>query len=409
MTKAERHRRIKIYTRTGWRKLRFAALFPLYMPVAIILAALGLRFLPTSVVRHFGNLIDVPALHRRARRTGLQRGARGILLAPRRRVVNRALVDYWREHYTVITNPVFCWLLVPLTWMPFVSEVQSWTDIVFRELRGGPAMDLVNRKHEDQFGSLQILSLKPNHVEEGTRNLERLGVPRDAWWVALHVREAASLGTYLATHRDADINSYFDAARLIVSRGGWVIRVGDPKMSRIPELRGVIDYVHSDVYADWMDIFVMGNCRFFLGANSGPVYLPTVFGRPAAVANVTPLDNGPLSHHDLFIPKLLWSRREGRHITFREGFSSIAIRRAYRDRVFEQHGVELIDSTPDQITALTQEMLDRLDGTASYTEEDERLQAGYKALWLEKTTPHTWGTQSRVGRNFLREQSGLLT
>ena len=109
-------------------------------------------------------------------------------------------MDYWRDHYRVITDPVAYFLLTPFTWMPYVSEDEKiWSGITVQnkdgdELRGGPAVDTIIRERENRFGDLQVLSLASHHKNEGARNLERLGNPSDAWWVALHVREAASLG-----------------------------------------------------------------------------------------------------------------------------------------------------------------------------------------------------------------------
>ena len=413
MTKAQRYRRINTYARTAWRRTRLVALFAFYAPFVLVLAAFRIRFLPTHAARHFGNLIEVPALHYRARESGVHPKARGILLAPSGWTVNNALADYWRAHYVVITNPFLSWLFTPFTWMPLVSEVrETWADMRARDgdgahLRGGLATVRIQQTYEDKVGSLQVLEIKEDHYQKGMKNLERLGLPEGSWWVALHVREAASLGEYHATHRNADISTYFDAARLIESRGGRVIRVGDPNMSRLPEGTGIIDYVHSGVHADWMDLFITGKSRFLLGANSGASLLASVFGRPVAIANFTPVGNAPNSRHDLFIPKLHWSEREDRFLSFPELFSS-QMRDGYRDRLFQENGVRLIDSTSDQILSLTEEMLERLDGDANYTDDDERLQAQYKSIWLENPTEHTYGTQSRVGRSFLREQAHLL-
>jgi putative glycosyltransferase (TIGR04372 family) len=414
MTWPQRRARARIHFTIFRLRVRFAVAFLIYFPLGLFLVAFRVRFLPKRTVRHYGNLIDAPALHVRARRIGLQSKARGILLAPHGRVVNDALVKYWSEHYFVISSRVLCWLLTPFTWMPLVSEdEQTWTGIKVRlssgdRLRGGPAVDLISQEYEDRFGDLKVLNISDQHMEEGARNLELLGIPSGAWWVALHVREAVSLNEYVATHRNADVVDYFDAVRLIIDRGGWVIRVGDPKMSRLPPMPNVVDYPHSEVWSDWMDIFVSANCRFLLSAGSGALLMATVFGRPVAAANYTPIGIAPVSKHDLFIPKLYWSDDYERYLSFREAFSS-GVRDGYRDRVFEDNAIRLVDSTPEQITALTREMLDRFDGSVEYTAEDNRRQAAYKERWSEVPTRLTMGTHGGVGRDFLREYDDLLT
>ncbi len=67
MTWQERRERLAIYGEVAWRRSRFTALFLVYLIPAIVLVAVGVRFLPTHTIRHFGNLVDVPAVHVRAR------------------------------------------------------------------------------------------------------------------------------------------------------------------------------------------------------------------------------------------------------------------------------------------------------------------------------------------------------
>jgi putative glycosyltransferase (TIGR04372 family) len=105
---------------------------------------------------------------------------------------------------------------------------------------------------------------------------------------------------------------------------------------------------------------------------------------------------------------LYWSDDYERYLSFREAFSS-GVRDGYRDRVFEDNAIRLVDSTPEQITALTREMLDRFDGSVEYTAEDNRRQAAYKERWSEVPTRLTMGTHGGVGRDFLREYDDLLT
>ena len=96
-------------------------------------------------------------------------------------------------------------------------------------------------------------------------------MPPDAWFVALHVRESGfwkSLDTKFPNNRSADIATYLPAIREITRRGGWVIRVGDAEMGALPPMEHVIDYAHSPAKSDWMDVFLYGGCRFFIGGPS---------------------------------------------------------------------------------------------------------------------------------------------
>jgi putative glycosyltransferase (TIGR04372 family) len=113
----------------------------------------------------------------------------------------------------------------------------------------------------------------------------------------------------------------------------------------------------------------------------------------------------PYGVADLGIPKLLYSVREGRHLSFAEAFASTASNFRY-SRLYEQAGIRVDANSADEITALVSEALDRLDGTARYTSEDEQRQARFKALM--RPGHYSYGAPSRVGRDFLRRYERFL-
>ncbi|NJL57442.1 TIGR04372 family glycosyltransferase [bacterium] len=107
-----------------------------------------------------------------------------------------------------------------------------------------------------------------------------------------------------------------------------------------------------------------------------------------------------------FIPKLLWSEREARYLTFLEEanppFYIVEL-----VSTLNSLGVKLVDNTPEEINDLVLEMLDRLDGTFEYTEEDKSLHQQFSNL-LSSSSQFSCGTNSRIGRNFLRKYKNLL-
>jgi putative glycosyltransferase (TIGR04372 family) len=192
----------------------------------------------------------------------------------------------------------------------------------------------------------------------------------------------------------------------IVKRGGWVVRMGDPTMKKLPHMEHVVDYAHLKIKSDWMDIFLSASCRFFLGSNSGPHYAAAVFGVPGAIANYSPMSIS-LSYgtNDIGIPKLVWSIRENRYLTFGEVFAD-PISNYRLDSLFTKAGVKVVENSPEDITGLAMEMFDRIENKASYTGEDEILQESFKSLM--NPSHYSYGAISRVGRDFLRKYKHLL-
>jgi hypothetical protein len=67
-------------------------------------------------------------------------------------------------------------------------------------------------------------------------------------------------------------------------------------------------------------------------------------------------------------------------------------------------GLRAVDNTPEEIREIVREMLDRLDGQARYSEEDELRQASFRAL----ADRHGLVGFPDIGRDFLRRHAELL-
>jgi hypothetical protein len=73
---------------------------------------------------------------------------------------------------------------------------------------------------------------------------------------------------------------------------------------------------------------------------------------------------------------------------------------------YQQLGIELVDSTPEEITAVVLEMEDRLKGNWQTTEEDAELQ---KLFWSHYDPRQTnLAPQARIGAEYLRQNRELL-
>ena len=74
-------------------------------------------------------------------------------------------------------------------------------------------------------------------------------------------------------------------------------------------------------------------------------------------------------------------------------------------------GVETIPNTSKEIADLVVEMMDKLDGTISYTEEEEALQQRFKSLTAEREVMiglPGFEVQCRIGSYFLNQHQHLL-
>jgi putative glycosyltransferase (TIGR04372 family) len=376
----------------------------LFAPVALVIAQVSsLRFLPVFGDR-IGHLVCEPDCFLKERELGLRgaRTVREVICLPSDRVANRHLASYWGAHLRVVSSPVLCRLLQPLARQKAIQyDIHPYVALIDRSA----TYPAIQRAWGERAPTLM---LSEEDARRGRACLAELGLPGGAWFACLHVREAgySPVDDELHAYRNFDIQLFLPALSEIRARGGWIVRLGDPSMRRLPPMDGLIDYAHSALRSDWMDVFLCAACRVFVGTSSGLCNVASVFGRPCCLAGLAPLSTVlPYGARDLGIPKLLYSLRENRHLSFAEAFASPASNFRYSE-LYQEAGLRVDENTPEEIAALIVEALDRLDGKATYTAEDEARQTRFKALM--RPGHYSYGAPSSVGRDFLRKYERFL-
>lgn len=152
-----------------------------------------------------------------------------------------------------------------------------------------------------------------------------MGLPPDAWFVCLHVRESGfrdsafyeERGAY--DERNATIANYLGAMEEITRRGGWVVRMGDPSMTRLPPMDRVIDYPFTPWKSELMDVYLISECRLYIGMASGIYDVARLFQKPMIMTNMNNwLMTYPILEGDLGIAKHVFSKSKGRFLSLRE-------------------------------------------------------------------------------------------
>lgn len=361
---------------------------------------------PSDVIcPFFGELAAKLDLYLKARELGCVEAAKPVLYAPSGKVANKCLLDYWRQYITVIDDDE--------TISRHQSEYASNAVLLdYFTIPGGLTVhrDLAHRAFQniwEQKGRKPLLSLRSEHREKGRRILLEHGVPLDAWFVPLHVREPGFFNEDVEWSanflRNADIAAYIPAIKEIVDRGGFVIRLGDQTMSPLPPVEGVIDYARSDFKSDWMDIFLIAEGRFYFGMASGPSSAAVAFGKHTLGTNWFHLGPWPYCSGDIFLHKLLRSAKEERILSIRESLAP-RLFGALEPLYFQKLGIEVIGNTADEIKDAAIEMLDRLEGKNIYSEADEEIQAAYR----RQADPYGVEIKSRAAKGFLKRHPELI-
>ena len=383
-----------------WRAVLNRLIRAIYFSPSILLSCLKVRFVVINHPDRIGHLCLEPDCFIKEGELGARPYYRGIILIPKESAANQELLALWSQRITVISSNLWCSLLRPFLRFPRMRyETHQYAVAI-----GSTAQ--CAKIYAEWGRRAPLLALSDSDKIRGLDRLEQLGVPKDAWYVCIHSRDGgfSPNDEHLHSFRNSNIEHYIPAMQAIVKRGGWCIRVGEETSRPLSPLENVIDYAHSPLKSDWMDVYLCASCLFFLGNSSGLFLLSTVFGKHTASANMVPVSNAlPLGFDDLGIPKLL--RHHGQLMDYSQILNSPVANFRFASQ-YKEHEILVEENSPEEIRDLAIEMLDRSQGTAKYGDLDEELQRKFQNLI--RPGHYSFGANSRVGRDFLRQYSSLI-
>jgi len=302
-----------------------------------------------------------------------------------------------------------------------VSPWAKWPSLLASVLPG--FSDHVIPIYEDRERDIRgLLARTPPHLsfnaeEErlGQAALRELGIPEGAPYICFLARDSAykdlvPLGKpSTEEYRNSSIHSFVPAVEELTRRGYFALRMGAIVNEALRTTNPMIVDYATKHRTDFLDIYLAAKCRFYLGDANGYMLAPVLFRRPLAITNCIPSDR--LLSWDpnyLLIHKKLWLRQEHRFLTFWEMLDIEG-----KIPGLEQAGIEVVDSTPEEIAAVAVQMDERLNGTWRTTEEDEELQRRFWSLFETKINEMQLADYhgvllSRIGAEFLRQNKGML-
>jgi putative glycosyltransferase (TIGR04372 family) len=252
----------------------------------------------------------------KARAMGLIKHRNYIVLA-HERVANRAYLNYFQYDLDIVYDPEAAAKLDPRLRSQYLG---AW------ELEGRwywmmEALHIIQRRWHAE-GRPPLFRLNPDHASAGERFLEHCGIPRDAWFVTVHIREGGVVsGDAGATDsvRNASIEQYLPAIEAIARQGGYIVRTGEKGYTPLGQLPNVVDYATALPQKDWMDVYLLAAASFVVATNSGPAWVPGTFGTPALLTNWGPSGTYPTGVNMSVLPKQYYRLSSGVNLTPAEG------------------------------------------------------------------------------------------
>lgn len=378
-----------------------------FFPVALIFWVLRINILRVNASR-IGHLCADLETYARIRLSKKIYARKTFLLVHRNECANEHLLEYFKEFYSVVRNPIFIFILKPMS-KHFLSGVKS--------SESTETLGQAEHYSAKRLGPVSpLLSLSDSDEIRGKKALEKLGIPENSWYVCIHSRESGYSTSFETKDskptdfgqgfRNSEISSYHAAIRAIEERGGWSIRVGDGTMKPFHYSGNFVDYALSDMKSDWLDVFLGANNLLFLGNTSGLFHIPSVFGAPIALTNMIPITHVfPPNKIDIAIPKLFKDKRSNSLVPFKKVLQT-PLGNGRDDHVFRDCEFEIIDNSEEDICDLVEEALDRRNGVYISNNEDDERQEAFRKLFQGKEYSY-YGLGS-VGSRFLKKYEQLL-
>lgn len=221
-------------------------------------------------------------------------------------------------------------------------------------------------------GRNELIIAPPSLLEEGEELKKKLNIPLGSWFVCVHVRDAGFHRDFGATHRDADINTYEQAASIIREAGGYVIRLGTETAVPVGERSNIIDYPHSSFRNPRLDVYLTAANRFMIATDSGPMCMPLMFGRPSLITNYRAVFGPPpMGNTSLFLPKL--TVHKDRVIPFDELMTKEWRQARHQVNSHDAIKARYLSNSPAEIALATLEMLKPGGGLTPFQRQFSKL------------------------------------
>jgi putative glycosyltransferase (TIGR04372 family) len=209
-------------------------------------------------------------------------------------------------------------------------------------------------KWEDTYKREIQLQLDLKEENNSKKLIKNMGIEDGQWFVCLHVRESGFWNdSGVEEYRNADIRNYIKAIEKIKEYGGITVRMGDPTMTKMPLINGLIDYPFLKEKSAQMDMYLLKNCKLYIGMQSGILDVAILFGRPIIMTNmVSWLFPFPPKFGDRGILKHMYEKHKRNKISLNERMNLGWDANGHR---IDTNKYELVENSPDEILEVVEE------------------------------------------------------
>ncbi len=137
------------------------------------------------------------------------------------------------------------------------------------------------------------IDLKQKRNEYCLEKLKFLNIPYQKL-IILHVRDDKYRNDKgRKIYRNSNINSYIDSVNFLINKGYFVVRAGrSPSKKMELKNKNFFDYSRSEIQEDILDLFLIKNCKYYIGTQSGIFDMAQLFNKPILLTNMVEIFSG---------------------------------------------------------------------------------------------------------------------
>jgi len=194
------------------------------------------------------------------------------------------------------------------------------------------------------------------------------------WIAILHVRDHGYRNEHpersWSRHRSSTLSNYIDACAYIYSKGGVVIRMGNPNMIPAPQCEYIFDYAHFPERNGEIELMFLSSAQLFLGGSSGLQTLISAFGVPRVHLDVILWDTLDIATpHEVILPKIYLDSIANTPISLSR-YVDPNLRSIHQTPEFTLKNLKLEDVDSASITLAVQEQM----GDMPYLTDEQKSQ-----------------------------------
>ena len=249
-------------------------------------------------------------------------------------------------------------------------------------------IDMYDYKNKLEKKGIKI-SLTKKEIAHGNELLKKIGISKNAKIVCINVRDQAYLKKNF-THRDFSYQNYRDAniknfvypIKNLLKKGYFVIRMGKNVSKRTNiKHKHFIDYPFTKFRSDFMDLFLIYRCNFFIGSNTGLDCIAQMFRKPLISLNMLPISLFYLYKRKILLaPKILIKNK--RKLKLKEIFNE-KIHNCHTTECYKKKNIICQELNSKEINQIISEFINLEKNLWKLSKNDQKLQNKFRSEYLK--------------------------